>query len=311
MEDYNQQFQVDAKLLASVVHFLEDSAVITDSRLDEPGPKIIYVNPAFTRLTGYKPKEILGKTPRILQGPKTDRQVLKRLRNTLEKGQVFYGQAVNYHKDGSEFINEWHIEPIRDHNETITHFMAIQHDVTDRVKTQQAIEQKNAALKETPAFLKKNTTRTALLVGWSSELSVSIEPWFKKEGLQVHSTQTLREAFDILAMNEVIMVIANETLPGSSVTDFLRRVQALSRGTACIISGYCSNSRMLVKATNDGAIDNYLEYPLGEELLRETIHAAIGKYTKIRSQKPFTRQKQPVLTAAPPADKNSASPEVR
>lgn len=148
MAEYNSKYRISQELLASVVHFSEDSIIVTGPRLEPPGPEIVYVNPAFTTMTGYLPEEVLGKSPRILQGPKTDRAVLKNLKMTLKSGQVFWGQAVNYRKDGTEFWNEWHIEPIRDNKGKLTHYLAIQRDVTLRKKQEQAIEQKNAALRE-------------------------------------------------------------------------------------------------------------------------------------------------------------------
>lgn len=146
--EYNKKFSVDSDLLAKVVHFSEDSIIITTINLDPPGPEILYVNPGFTKMTGYEPEEVLGKTPRILQGPKTDQSVLVRLRRTLESKEVFFGQAINYKKDGSEFWNEWHIEPILNEQGELTHYLAIQHDITERKKTEMAIEQKNLALRE-------------------------------------------------------------------------------------------------------------------------------------------------------------------
>lgn len=148
MTEYNKEQKVEDKLLASVVHFSEDSIIITNTELDLPGPLIVYVNPGFTKMTGYLPGEVLGKSPRILQGPKTDRSVLNLLKETLKAGKVFFGQAINYRKDGSEFWNEWHVEPIRDDSGKVTHYIAIQHDISERKRAEQAIEQKNAALSE-------------------------------------------------------------------------------------------------------------------------------------------------------------------
>jgi len=138
---------VNDQLLAAAVRFSKDSIIITDTLLEGPGPRIIYVNPGFTKMTGYKPEEVYGKTPRILQGPKTDKTVLEDLKAQLKKGEVFYGMAINYRKDGSEFYNEWHIEPIKTLGK-ITHYLAIQRDVTERVKIQRMIEDKNIALQE-------------------------------------------------------------------------------------------------------------------------------------------------------------------
>ncbi|CDM97853.1 PAS domain-containing protein [Limnospira indica] len=100
------------KLLATAVCCADDSVVITTANLEFPGPAIVFVNKAFTRMTGYGPTEAIGRTPRILQGEKTDRTILERMKLDLKDGGVFYGQTINYRKDGSEFVNEWHIEPI-------------------------------------------------------------------------------------------------------------------------------------------------------------------------------------------------------
>ena len=134
MSDNKGINKISDKLLASVVRFSEDSIIITTKDLDFPGPQIIYVNPGFTRMTGYFPQEVIGKTPRIFQGPKTDKSVLKRLKNDLLAGEVFYGQAINYRKDGSEFWNEWHIEPIKDDFGKVQYYVAIQQDITKRKK---------------------------------------------------------------------------------------------------------------------------------------------------------------------------------
>jgi PAS domain S-box-containing protein len=120
------------RLLGSAVEQSKESIVITDAELDWPGPKIVFVNRAFTQMTGYTAAEAVGHTPRILQGPRTDRSVLARLRKNLEHGAVFGGEAVNYRKDRTEFDLEWQIAPLRDAAARITHFVAIQHDITER-----------------------------------------------------------------------------------------------------------------------------------------------------------------------------------
>lgn len=109
-----------------------DSIIITELELEKPGPKIVYVNDGFTKLTGYSKQEAIGKTPRILQGPKTDRATLDRLVRSLHEGKSFFGQAVNYRKDGSEFINQWDIHPLHDETGKITHWVSYQHDITKR-----------------------------------------------------------------------------------------------------------------------------------------------------------------------------------
>jgi len=127
-----RRLEESQRLLASAVEQSKESIVITDAQLDFPGPKIIFANPAFTKMTGYEASEVMGMTPRILQGPRTDRTVIKRLRQTLEQGGTFEGETINYRKDRKEFDTEWQIGPIRNPEGKITHFVAIQHDVTER-----------------------------------------------------------------------------------------------------------------------------------------------------------------------------------
>jgi PAS domain S-box-containing protein len=136
------------ELLAAAIGSAKDSIIITDTQLDQPGPTIVYVNASFTKMTGYTAQEVIGKSPRMLQGPETDRQVINRIRTTLSNGEWFDGKAINYRKDGSTFINEWHIEPIMTEDGQINHFLAIQHDVTERERIYQALEDKNRALHE-------------------------------------------------------------------------------------------------------------------------------------------------------------------
>lgn len=74
------------RLLEYVMTYTNDAILITEAEpLDSPGPRILYVNDAFTRMTGYSPEEVIGRSPRILQGPKTDKKELKRLSEALRK----------------------------------------------------------------------------------------------------------------------------------------------------------------------------------------------------------------------------------
>lgn len=126
-------------LLEAAIRSDYDSILITELDLEEPGPRIVYVNDGFTRMTGYNREEVLGKTPRILQGPKTNQNVLKRLKDRLKKGKSFFGQTVNYKKDGSEFVNQWDIHPLTDNEGNITHWVSYQHDITERKKAEKML----------------------------------------------------------------------------------------------------------------------------------------------------------------------------
>ena len=129
------------RLLGCAVEQSKESIVITDTALDSPGPSIVFVNPAFTKMTGYTADEAIGRNPRFLQGPRTDRALLSRLRQNLERGEVFAGEGLNYRKDGTEFHLEWQIAPIRDASGNATHFVAIQRDITERKRLEAKLTQ--------------------------------------------------------------------------------------------------------------------------------------------------------------------------
>ena len=87
-----------------------DSVLITDAT---SSGKIIYANKAFKTLTGYNPSDVIGKNPRILQGPATDKKLIRRLSEALKSGKKFEGKAINYKKDGTPFIMYWRVLPIK------------------------------------------------------------------------------------------------------------------------------------------------------------------------------------------------------
>src|SRR5690606_5107526 len=101
------------KLLESVITNTNDAVMITEAEpFDEPGPRIIYVNEAFTKMTGYTSKEVIGKTPRILQGPNSDRTELARLGKALRNWESCEITVVNYKKNGEEFWINMSVTPV-------------------------------------------------------------------------------------------------------------------------------------------------------------------------------------------------------
>ncbi len=128
------------RLLQSAMIQAKDPIIITEAAsLELPGPRIIYVNEAFTQVTGYSSEEAIGKTPRILQGEKTDRAILDKIRTALEAWQPIVIELINYHKDGSEFWAELSIAPVADETGWFTHWVSIQRNITDRKQAEAEI----------------------------------------------------------------------------------------------------------------------------------------------------------------------------
>lgn len=138
--DYDQNFQ---SIMQSMLHFALESSfqgvMITEA---EPGYPIIYVNPAFCEMTGYSFEDLVGKSPSILQGEKTDQAVLEELSDKISKGEIFHGRTFNYRKDGSEFVMEWKIVPIRGVEGVVSHFLAIQRELKDADLTDGSLDTK-------------------------------------------------------------------------------------------------------------------------------------------------------------------------
>ena len=102
-------------LLESATANALDAVLITEADpIDEPGPRIVYANEAFTRMTGYAHEEVVGKTPRLLQGPETDRSELDRIRAAITNWEPVQAEIVNYRKDGTKFWVELNVVPITD-----------------------------------------------------------------------------------------------------------------------------------------------------------------------------------------------------
>ncbi|MGG6263844.1 PAS domain S-box protein [Leptolyngbya sp. AN03gr2] len=133
------------KLFESVVVNGNDGVIITDTNLEDP--KISYVNAAFVRMSGYTAGEVIGKTPRILQGEKTDRSQLAKVRTAVREGRSAQVELMNYHKDGSEYWVDLNVVPISDSHGNLTHFVALQRDITDRKWSEKALITTQARLK--------------------------------------------------------------------------------------------------------------------------------------------------------------------
>ncbi len=134
MQDISSQKKEETqlRLFKSVITNSTDVVLITEAEpIDSTGPRIIYVNEAFTKLTGYSSEEVIGKTPRILQGELTDRTELDRIKTALKKWEPCEAEVINYKKNGELFWVNLSIIPLANEVGYITHWISIQRDITN------------------------------------------------------------------------------------------------------------------------------------------------------------------------------------
>lgn len=127
-----------------------NSVVITDASTAGDGPKIVYANPSFEKMTGYSVNELIGKSPKILQGALTDKSVIDAMRICMRSGKYFVGSTINYHKDGYPYNVEWSISPIKDQSGVIQYFISVQKNITAFIKAQQERNLLAQALNDSP-----------------------------------------------------------------------------------------------------------------------------------------------------------------
>src|SRR5690606_32809371 len=119
------------KLLESVITHTSDAVLITEAEpQDKPGPKIVYVNEAFTRMTGYAADEVIGKTPRLLQGRQPDRKDMMGLGKALRNWEPCEATLVNYKKNGGAFCINFAMTRIASEKGWYAHWIAVERDVT-------------------------------------------------------------------------------------------------------------------------------------------------------------------------------------
>ena len=124
-----------------IVDAAKDVVIVTKADpIDPPGPEIVYVNKAFTELTGYTPDEVIGKTPRLLQSTGTAADSKRAIREALQNHQPVRVTIKNYAKSGREYWLDVSILALRNAAGEVTHFAAIERDVTEQKELEHQLE---------------------------------------------------------------------------------------------------------------------------------------------------------------------------
>ena len=138
---HSRQSQEQLLLLQTSIAQLNDMVMITEAGpLDAVGPRIVFVNDAFERRTGYTRSEVLGRSPRLLQGKRTQRSELDRVRKALELQQPVRVELINYTKHGEPYWVELEIVPVDYFHRGLTHWVAVARDISERKAAEDEIE---------------------------------------------------------------------------------------------------------------------------------------------------------------------------
>lgn len=144
MQDVTKQKQEEQrlKLLETVVTQTKDSVIITESEKSGRSiPKIVFVNPAFTSMTGYKASEVVGKSPAIFMGRKSVAHEIARLTQALRNKKEFKFETLNHKKNGEEYWINFSMIPITNKEGEHSHWISIQRDITEEKKQEKEKEQ--------------------------------------------------------------------------------------------------------------------------------------------------------------------------
>lgn len=128
--------EIERERLASAIEQAAEIVVITDAQ-----GTILYVNPAFEKVTGYKHEEAIGKTPRILKSGEHDTEFYKRLWGTIKGGDIWSGRLINRKRDGQLYHEDATISPVKDSSGKIVNFVAVKRDITEHLELSKQLYQ--------------------------------------------------------------------------------------------------------------------------------------------------------------------------
>jgi diguanylate cyclase (GGDEF)-like protein/PAS domain S-box-containing protein len=244
-----------------IVDAANDVVIVTKADpIDPPGPEIVYVNKAFTELTGYTPEEVIGKTPRLLQSSGTDVDSKREIKKALQNHQPVRVTIRNYAKSGREYWLDVSILALRNAAGEVTHFVAIERDVTEQKELEHTLER-----------LSRTDPLTGLLNRRSLEDYLAKEySRFKRHGtkfsvllLDIDHFKSINDQYGHSTGDRVLKMLAD------SCTHNLRKHDVMARYGGeefCVILPYtgCEAAAVLAEKLRTGIAAKALEAGDGE-----------------------------------------------
>jgi PAS domain S-box-containing protein len=166
-----KEAELRLRLLERAMEASASSICMADA--GKPDMPLIYVNPAFERITGYSRDEVIGRNCRFLQGEEVGQPSLNEIRMALREGRTGEALVHNYRKDGTPFWNELRIAPVHDEQGRLTHFIGISDDVTERREAEDALFKSEERLRRSQLYANIGTWDWNIQTGqllWSERI---------------------------------------------------------------------------------------------------------------------------------------------
>ncbi len=216
LRDISQRKQdeaVNARLISAIEQVCE-SIVITD-----PDGNIVYVNPAFERITGFSRQEALGKNPSVLKSGRHPKEFYSQLWNTLKSGEAWSGRFTNRAKDGRIFAEEATIAPIFDRSGTIVNFVAVKRDVTHETELHEQLHQsqKMDAIGRLAGGVAHDFNNMLMVIVSYAELLASALP--EADPLRTYTAQILRAAQRSASLTRQLLAFSRKQVLAPQVLD--------------------------------------------------------------------------------------------
>lgn len=204
-----------------LVDVARDVVVVTEAEpLDDPGPRIVYVNEAFTRLTGFRAEEVIGRSPRFLQQPgQTDPATTAEIRRCLDTGEDYQGAVLNFGADGTPYWLDLRIFPLMDAEGRTTHYASIQRDMTARTLAE--IELRREAMQDhLTGLLNRRGLQQIVRREWALARSAGGAVAM----IDLDNFKTINDTYGHAAGDDVLRVVGEVLAGGLRDSDFAVRL---------------------------------------------------------------------------------------